>query len=75
MILNIAKNYFETDKGKLRNQTKNKYRELFEEEINIERKYGRNRHLNMSKEKKQKLQECQKIIVRLRSLSLVLNKM
>ena len=75
MILNIAKNYFENDKEKLRKQTKNKYRELFEEEKNIERKYGRNRYLNMSKEKKQKLQECQKIIVRLRSLSLVLNKM
>ena len=41
-------------------QAGNKYRELSNEEKNIERTYGRNRYQNMSEENKQRLQEYQK---------------
>ena len=56
--MTITKNYQE--------RAKNKYRELFEEEKNIKREYGRNRYNSMSKENKKRLKEYQiKIIVRL----------
>ena len=71
MVLNWAKEYYKSDKKKLKDQARNKYRELSEEERNIKREYGRNRYHNMSKEKKQKLKE-QKIIAKLKSFSLVI---
>ena len=40
--------------------SKNKYRELSEEEKNIKRKYRRNKYHNMSEEKKKRLKEFQK---------------
>ena len=54
MILNRSKDYYKNDKGRLREQARDKYRNLFE--------HGRNRYLktNMSKEEKQKLKEYQK---------------
>ena len=39
MILNTAKDYFENNKERLREQAKNKYRNLSEEEKNKKREY------------------------------------
>ena len=60
MILNRAKDYYENDKKRLREQAKDKYSNLSEEDKNKKREYGRNRHRNISEEKKQKLKEYQK---------------
>ena len=59
MILNRAKDYYENDKERLREQARDKYRNLSEEEKNKKREYGKNRYHNMPEEKKQKLQEYQ----------------
>ena len=47
-----AKNYHENDKERLREQTRNKYRNLTAEDKKKKREYGRNRSQNMSEEKK-----------------------
>ena len=60
VILNRAKDYYENDKERLREQARYKYRNLSEEEKNKKREYGRNRYHNMSEEKKQRLKEYQK---------------
>ena len=44
----------------MREQAKNKYRELSDEKININRKHGRNKYQNMSEENKQILKEYPK---------------
>ena len=59
VILNRAKDCYENDKERLREQTRDKYRNLSEEEKNKKREYGRNRYRNMSEEKKQRLKEYQ----------------
>ena len=41
VILNRAKDYYGNNKELLRERAKNKYRELFEEEKNIKREYGK----------------------------------
>ena len=58
-ILNRAKDYYKNDKERLREQARNKNRNLSEEEKE-KREYGNNRYRNMSKEKKQRLKEYQK---------------
>ena len=45
---------------KLKEQARDKYRNLSEEDKNIKREYGRNRYHNISEEKKQELKEYQK---------------
>ena len=60
MILNRAKYYYENNKERLREQARDKYRKLSEEEKNKKREYRKNRHHNMSEEKKQRLKEYQK---------------
>ena len=60
VILNRAKYYYENDKDKLREQERDKYRNLSEEEKNKKRNYGKNRYCNMSEEKKKGLKEYQK---------------
>ena len=60
VILNRAKDCYENDKERLRQQARDKYRNLSEEEKNKRKKYGNNRYRNMSEEKKQKLKEYQK---------------
>ena len=45
---------------RLREQARDKYRNLSEEERNKKREYGKNRYRNMSEEKKQRLKEYQK---------------
>ena len=66
MILNRAKDYYENDKERLRDQARDKYRNLSEQKkINIWKKeYGKNRYCHMSQEKKQRLKEYQKKISR-----------
>ena len=51
VILDIAKGYYENDKEKLREQARDKYRNLSEEEKNKKREYGKKRYRNMSGEK------------------------
>ena len=41
VILNRAKDYYETDKERLRVQVRDKYRNLYEEEKNKKREYGK----------------------------------
>ena len=45
---------------RLREQARDKYRNLSEEKKNENREYGKNRYHNMSEEKKQRLEEYQK---------------
>ena len=63
MILNRAKDYNENDKERLREQARDKYRNVSEEDKKKKREYRKNRYHNMSEEKKQKL-KYQKIISR-----------
>ena len=65
MTLNRAKNYYENDKERLREQARYKYRTLSKEKITW---------VNMSKEKKQKLKENKKNTLRLKSLNTIVNK-
>ena len=60
VILNRAEDYYENDKKRLREQARDKYRNLSEEEKNKKREYGKSRYHNMSEEKKQRLKEHQK---------------
>ena len=53
VILNRAKYDCENDKGRLRQQAKNKYKNLSEEEKNKKREYSKNRYHNISEEKNQ----------------------
>ena len=66
VILNNEKDYYENDKARLREQARDKYRNLSKQK-NEKRKYGTHRYHNMSEEKKQKLKEYEKITVRLKS--------
>ena len=54
------KDYYKNNKEKLREQARDKYRSLSEEEKNKKREYRENRYHNMSEEKKQRLKEYQK---------------
>ena len=74
VILNRAKKYYENDNKRLRDQARDKYTNLSDEEKNKKREYGKNRYHNMSEEKKQKLKEYQKNAVRLTSLNLIIKK-
>ena len=60
VILNRAKDYYENDKQRLREQARDKYTNLPEGKYNKKKEYGKNRHHDMSEEKKQTLIEYQK---------------
>ena len=60
VALSNAKHHFKNNKERLREQVRDKYRNLSEEEKNKKREYGKNRYCNMSEEKKQRLKEYQK---------------
>ena len=47
---------------------------MSESKKNKQREYGKNRYHNMSEEKKQGLKEYQKIIMRRKSLNIIMNK-
>ena len=74
MILNKRKYYYENDKKRLREQARDKYRNLSDQEKSKKREYGKNRYRNISEEKKQRLKEYQKNIARLKSLNIIMNK-
>ena len=50
MILHRAKDYYKIYMEKLREQARDKYRNLSEEEKNNKTEYGRNRYHNMFEE-------------------------
>ena len=58
--INRAKVYYENDKKRLREQVRDKYRNLSEKEKKKKREYGKSRYRNISEEKKQRLKEYQK---------------
>ena len=60
VILNIAKDYYENDKERLREQARGEYRNLSEEEKNKKWEYRKNRYHNMSEEKKTKTKRISK---------------
>ena len=60
VILNRVKDYQENDKERLKQQARDKYRNLSEKEKDKKRESGRNRYRNMSEEKRQRLKEYQK---------------
>ena len=60
LILNKAKDYCKNNKEGFKEQARDKYKSLSEEEKNKKREYGKNRYHNMSEEKKQRLKEYQK---------------
>ena len=70
MILNRAKDDYENDKERLREQARDKYRNLSEEEKNRKKQYGKNRYHKMSEEKKQRLKEYQKKSLRDKKVSI-----
>ena len=53
VMLNRAKDYCKNDKERLRENARDKYRYLPEEEKNKKREYGRNRYHNTPEKKKQ----------------------
>ena len=59
VALNKAKDYYKINNERLKEQARNKYRNLSQEDKNKKREYGKNRY-NMSEEKKQELKEYQK---------------
>ena len=73
-ILNWAKYYYEHDKERLREQARDKYRDLSEEEKNKKRGYGKNRYHNMSEEKKQTKRISKKISWSKKNLKIIINK-
>ena len=58
-------------KKRLKEQARDKYRNVSEEDTNKKREYGRNRYHLMSEEKKQKISKnIRKITLRLKSLNI-----
>ena len=70
MILNRAKDYYEDDKKTLRDQARDKYRNLSEEEKNKKGEYGKNRYHNMPEEKKAKTKIISKKLSRDKKVSI-----
>ena len=58
--INRSKDYYKNDSDRLREQARDKYRNLSEEEKNKKREWGKNRYRNMSEEKKKRLKVYQK---------------
>ena len=48
IMLNRRKDYYENDKGRLKKQSRDKYKSLSQEDENKKREYGKNRYDNMS---------------------------
>ena len=51
VILNRVKDDYENNKKRLREQARDKYRHLSEEEENKKKEYGKNRYHNMSEKR------------------------
>ena len=59
-LLEQAKPYYKTNKEKLQEKARDRYRELLYAEKYIKREYGRNRYKNMPEEDKTRLKQWQK---------------
>ena len=71
VILNRAKDYYENNK-----EIRDKYPNLFEEEKNKKREYGKKQISQYVWRKETKIKKnIKKITVRLKSLSIIINKM
>ena len=64
VILNWAKDYYKNDKERLNKQTRDKYRNLSEEEKTKKREYGKNRYHNMPEKKETKIKRISKKLLR-----------
>ena len=74
VVLNRAKDYYENNKDRLREQAK-KNIGTYLKKIRIKKEnMEKNRYRNMSEKKKQKLKEYQKIIVWQKILNIIMNK-
>ena len=58
----------------MREQAKNKYRSLSEDEKDIKKQYQKDRYHNMSDEEKQRLKDYQKNYCEAKKLKLILNQ-
>ena len=78
VILNRAKDYYEYDKERVREQARDKYRNMSKKDKNKKRESGKNRYHNMSQEKTFSLSEriSKKIIARQKKsrISIIMNK-
>ena len=60
IIISRAKDYYYNDKKSLREQARDKYRNLSEEERNKKTEYGKNIYHSMSAKEKKRVKEYQK---------------
>ena len=75
IILNRAKDYCKKYKERLREEARDKYRNLSsEEDKKKKREYGKNRYHNMPEEKREKFKKYQKNLEKQESLSKIINK-
>ena len=72
MILNRAKDYYEINKGRLREQARDKYRNLSVEETKKKTEYGKKQKSLYVRRKETK--NINKITARLKSLNIIINK-
>ena len=56
-MLSKAKYYYKNNKDRLREQARDKYRNLSEEEKKLKKEYGKNTYHNMSEEEKKRLKK------------------
>ena len=75
VILNRAKDYYENDKERLREQVRDKYRSLSEEEKNNKTNMGRIDTTKCLKKRNKDEKNIKKIIVRQGSLNIIVNKL
>ena len=71
VILNRTKDYYGNDIERLREHARDKCRNLSEEEKNKKREYGKSRYL---KKKSKDWKNINKIIARLKSFNIIMNK-
>ena len=74
VILNRGKEYYKNKKELLREQAKNEYRSLSEDEKDIKKQYQKDRYHNMSDEEKQRLEDYQKNYRAAKKLESILNQ-
>ena len=60
VVLNRTKDYYKNDEERLRQQARDKYRNLSEEEKNKKREHGRNRYHSIPEAKKTKTKRTSK---------------
>ena len=75
MILNRAKYYYENDKERLREQARDKYRNLSEEEKNKKKRIWKKIDISICLKKRKKTKRIsKKTIVKQKNLNIIINK-